>query len=370
MKRDHDVSGSVSKRIAPMLALAAAAVLTPGQASGANAQWVNGFGAGDGSWSTAGNWSGGQVPSSAVEPRFAFINVTGSGPATVKTLGQSAQQTYVGQGAGDGSLIITSGGELRIGSELLVAHDTARNGTYTQDGGALNVGTHYFLGHAGGTATATVTGGVLNTTGAIRLSDFDGNSVANSSFSITGGTLNTGGLVAIGVRTGGTGTGRGSFDIGGDAIVNIGENVAMRPGAGNAFTVNGSGADINVNRPAGPNVTGFEVHQANDVNFDFDAAGISTVDIAALMRWSHADSTLNVDASALVAPGTFDLFTFGGYFNNGITRFGTENLTFAPGQSGSIQYTSNSIQLVVVPEPASLGLLALGGLFTLRRRRA
>jgi hypothetical protein len=363
------VSNSVMKRMLPALALAAVAVITPGQALGDNTQFHNGLGTGDGSWGTAGNWTGG-LPSSAVEPKFAFVNVNGSGPATVNTPGQSAQQVYVGQGAGDGSLIITSGGELSVTTEFLVAHDSGRNGTYTQNGGTLSVGTHYYLGNGGGTATATVTGGVLNTTGALRLSDFDGNSSANSSFTINGGTLNTGGLVAIGVRTGGTGTGRGTFDIGGDAIVNIGENVAMRPGAGNSFTVNGSGADINVNRPAGPNVTGFEVHQANDVNFNFDGAGVSAVDIAALMRWSHADSTLNVDATALGTSGTFDLFTFDGYFNNGITRFGTENLTLAPGMTGEIQYTANSIQLVMVPEPASLGLLALGGLFALRRRRA
>lgn len=362
-----------STRLLPALA-AAAVVGSVGAGTawadheGGITQWVNQFGAGDGQWSNPANWNNHGPPSSTTDPRFAFINVAGSGPALVGTTGQSAVDVFVGQGAGDGALQVTTGGGLTLTGDLRLAWDSDRSGTYTQDGGSFTASRAHF-GHEGtGTATAVITGGDFTTTGEVRLSDVSASSSATSSLTITGGNVNAF-LIGIGARTGGPGT--GALTIGGDAVVNVTQNIFMRPGAANSVTVNGSGATINVNRPS---ATGFEVHTNNEVNFDFDSGGISTVDLGtSQMRFSGPDSVLNVDATAFESAGTFDLFTFGSYFVvSGVpTEFGSENLVFAPGFQGDVIYNPDSIQLAisVIPEPASLGLLAMGGLLGLRRRR-
>lgn len=339
--------------------------------SGEITQFVNQFGASDGLWSNAANWNNHGPPSSTTNPKFAFINVAGSGPAIVATAGQSAVDTFVGQGAGDGALQVTTGGALTLTGDLRLAWDSGRSGTYSQDGGSFTAAKAHF-GHQGGTAAATITGGSFTTTGEIRLSDVSSASSATSSLTVTGGTLNAF-LIGIGVRSGGTGTGTGSLTIGGDADVNVTQNIFMRAGAANSVTVAGSQATINVNRSSG---TGFEVQTNNAVNFDFDSAGISTIDLGtSQMRFSGSGSVLNVDATAFEGEGTFDLFTFGSYFVvTGVpAEFGTENVIFAPGYEGEVLYNSDSIQLAInaIPEPASLGLLVMAGMVVgLRRRRS
>jgi hypothetical protein len=382
-------SKRLTHRILPAVAAAAVAGIMGTNEAQGQAIFAN-FG-GDGLWSNGANWANTGTPPSG---EVAWLVHTPAGPATINTAVPSPTEIVIGQGGGDGYVILAEGGSISSGP-VNMAWGSGRNGTWEQTGGTATIGQlragrdaggglatinisggslttsgDAYLGYSNSQTNMMMTNGTVSITGALRLSDFDNASSALSTANITGGNLSTTGLLAIGVRTGGIGTGRGSFTVGGNAVVNIGTNVAMRPGAGNSFSVHGSSADININRPMAPGITGFEVHQDNDVNFVFDSNGISSVDITALMRWSHADNTLNVDASGYNGTGTFNLFTFAGYFANDNTKFGTENLTFASGYSGSISYNPNSISLTIVPEPASLGLLALAGVFGLRRRRA
>lgn len=343
---------------------------------------ASGVGSGDRLWSNAANWNQPEEPGPG---HVAWINF-GAPPAIINYAAPSVGEFYVGQGGGDGGVVVTSGGSIISGvgsaavGSMHLARDSGRNGTLLVEGtgylqlGALGTtgqssGGTLQIGHEGGTATATITNGTVFT-GATTIANTGiaaGLPAANGSLTITGGALNAL-QIGVGQNNAVSSGGVGHLTIGGDATVNTVNHIFLRPGGRGNFTVDGSGATISLNRAGS---TGFEVTNGSVVNFNADSGGFSTVNIPdSTMRFSGPDGIINVDATAL-GIGTYDLFTFGrGYFSTTATNsWSTENLTFAPGLSGDILYNANSIQLSVVPEPASLGLLAIGGLFGLRRRR-
>lgn len=369
-------------RLLPAVAAAAAAGLLG--ASSANAQYVFTNWDEDQLWSNPGNWNQETPPPSG---EIAWINFTPTA-AIIDYDAGSPGELVIGQGGGDGAVHMTSGGAITV-PHINLAWGSDRNGTWTQDGGTTTVSGTLRAGRdaGGGTAIVDISGGTFTsgnmtlgdqnvatymtisggavTTGDIRLSDVSADSTATSSLAITGGTLDAL-QIGIGARSGGTGS--GELIIGGDAVVNTGNHIFLRPTG--TFTVEGSDASISLNR--GPGTTGFEVVNDSEVNFVFDEGGITTVSIPeSTMRFSGPDGILNVDATAFEGTGTFDLFTFGGgYWSTGHTTFGQENLTFADGATGYLTYGDNSISLTVIPEPATVGLIGLGGLCLLRRRRA
>lgn len=340
---------------------------------------------GDQFWSNPDNWNQPEPPGPG---HPAWINNT-SDAAIIASDAGATGELVIGQGTvSDGAVHMTSGGSITT-PHINLAWGSDRNGSWTQDGGATTVDGTLRAGRdaGGGTATVDISGGTFSsgnmtlgdqnvatnmtitggavTTGDIRLSDVSGSSTATSSLAVTGGSLDAL-QIGIGAREGGTGS--GELIIGGDATVNTINHIFLRPTG--TFTVDGSDATISVNRAAG--TTGFEVVNDSEVNFTFDEGGISTVNIPdSTMRFSGPDGILNVDATAFAGTGTFDLFTFGGgYWNTGFTTFGEENLTFADGRSGQVNYGDNNISLTIIPEPGTIGLLGLGGLGLLRRRRA
>lgn len=388
----------------------------------------SGPGAGDQLWSNPDNWNQPEPPGPG---HVAWINFTTT-PAIINYAAPSISELVIGQGGGDGAVHMTTGGSITA-THVNMAWNSDRSGTWDQDGGSATVGElRMGRGSTGNTATVNLSGGTLTTTGPVQMSsrtDEGGFASANSFLNVSGGTLTIGGLHANGVQgsadlqighlggtatmlqtdgtvyaaavlvanlgassavgsltvnggelralqigvggSSGTATNVGHFTIGGDALVTTVNHIFLRPDGRGNFTVNGSQADIQLNRPG---ATGFEVTNGSVVNFNFDSGGSSTVKIPnSTMRFSGPDGVLNVDASA-VGPGTYDLFTFSSYFagdqNTSTNRWGTTNLTFAPGLSGEVLYNAQSIQLSVVPEPAGLGLLAIAGVFALRRRRA
>ena len=405
MSKLQSQSKRIAAKVLPAIAAATlAATIGAGTAladhSGGITQFVNQFGASDGLWSNPANWNNHGPPSSSVDPKFAFINVNGSGPALVNTTGQSAVDVYVGQGAGDGELRINSGGELTTTNHVHVARDSGRNGILTIGGtGILNVGEDgarrdLYLGHQGGSATGIMTGGNLVAAN-IRLSDTDGTSTATSSLTITGGTAHSH-LWGVGARSTFTsgfittqGTGSGALTIGGNAIVTAGQNFFMRPNNNSSITIDGSGATMTAFRNG---ATGFEVHTGTETNFIFDAGGITTINLnghangsrlqfsnnGGLNTGAEPTGVLNVDVSGFAGQGSFYLFRFVDTIANGVLsagEFSAHNVTGLGGRTAEFTYirdqgvSGNGLLISIVPEPASLGLLALAGMFGLRRQR-
>gem|GEM_PF-6664181 len=451
-------------RVSGGLLLAAAAVGL-GVSSASAQQFINNFGngidpdtgAGDNLWSNPANWNA-PIPDGAATP--AWINVSSAhenqgGPATINYAAPLMGEIVVGQGAGDGHVLMTSGGSISAAA-LTMAWGELRNGIFDQTGGStvlrgtsdigrpdggiatINISGGTFesggalnIGRGNQESHMTVSGGLVTTAGtsAIRLSSVDASATATSSLTVSGGEVRigalsgnqrsaggnleighlggnarvdvTGGIVRannvlvanLGTTTasgalnitGGefhsnqigvgasTGTGVGHLTIGGDAVVTANNHIFLRPDGRGVFTVEGSDATITLFRAAG--TTGFEVTNGSIVNFIADAGGFSTVNIPnSTMRFSGPDGILNVDAVALEI-GTYDLFNFGGgYWNTGFTTFGTENLLFAEGFSGSVLYNANSIQLQVIPEPSTYaaifgGLILLGAIARRRFRK-
>jgi hypothetical protein len=418
------LKGSTLRALSVATAMAAAGVLG---ASTASAQHVFTNWDGDHLWSNAGNWNQDAPPDGVT----AWINFT-TDHALIDYAAPSIGELVIGQGGGDGHVRIVDGGSITT-APVNLAWGADRSGILDVFGGTMNIGQLRMGREAGETATVNITGGTLNTTGAVQLSSrIDGAANtpagADSFLNMSGGTLAIGGIhtnqvqgtqnleighlggdatmtmtggtvyansvlvsnlgtstatgtlevtggtlraLQIGVGPSGAGaTGVGHFTIGGDAVVTTVNHIFLRSNGRGNFTVDGSNADIQVNRVGG---TGFEVTNGSVVNFNADADGFSVVKIpASTMRFSGPDGVLNVDATALDI-GVYDMFTFASYFsgdhNTATNRWGTENLTFAPGLSGSVLYNPQSIQLEVIPEPSVIGLLGLGGLAMLRRRR-
>jgi hypothetical protein len=225
----------------------------------------------------------------------------------------------------------------------------------------------------------SITGGAV-TNRDIRLSDVDATSTAVSSLDINGGFF-TAQLMGIGTRhtvvdpvngISTYGAGRGSVSIGSNAVVNLGQNMFLRPGSGNAVTINGSAASITAHRNG---ATGFEVHSDSAVNFNFDASGISTINLnghanGSRLQFSWITNSegvrptgiLNVDASNYPGSGTFYLFKFvntiaGGVLGSG--EFSQHNLTLASGSTGSVTYIrdqgveGNGLVLTIVAAPSN-----------------
>lgn len=410
-----------SARLLPVVAAAAMAGVLGVDVKSAHAQqFVNNFGdgidpttgAGDDLWSNAANWNA-PIPGPG---QVAWINVSAAhdttppkqgGPATINYAAPSPSEIYIGQGAGDGHVLMTTGGSIAT-TNINMAHDQGRSGIFDQDGGSttvtgtVNAGQQATGGAAtinisGGTFTSgnmhigdlnaggsqmTVTGGTVTTTGTtgIRLSDVSAGSTASSSLSITGGTVDTQ-LIAVGARSGGTGS--GALTIGGDANVNLRQNMFIRPNNG-SITIDGSAATITGNRAG---ATGYEAHTGTDTNFIFDSAGISTINLngssGSRLQFSNVagepTGILNVDVSEFAGEGDFYLFRFvdtiaGGVLGTG--EFSQHNVTGLDGRTASFDYirdqgvAGNGLVMTLVPEPSALGLLAVAGLFGLRRRRA
>ncbi len=87
------------------------------------------------------------------------------------------------------------------------------------------------------------------------------------------------------------------------------------------------------------------------------------------LRQNLNDAILEIDASALIndQQRTIDLMTIS---NSGFGQFNQVNITGIDdaGYSADVFYTSNSLQLRVVPEPSSTLLTILGGFAILARR--
>ncbi len=258
--------------------------------------------------------------------------VTGGSAATALSLGAfGAAGTITTLGAASGSAAV-------------VTLDGA-NAAFTQIETASGNGS---LATINATGRLNVNGGKTFTTAA-ALSDAGMVSIGSSSFlklgSAGSGTLN----LASGGTVGGTGTVQGNISAAGSGIVSPGSSIGTLTTSGNlAF----SGT-------------------ANALAVEFDSTLSDLISVGGLLSLGTGATTLNLTPlSGTILPLTGTTYTIASYG----TQTGTFSSILGPSR---YQYflnygsgTNSSITLLVVPEPATAGLLALAAALALRRRRA
>ncbi len=309
------------------------------------------------------------------------LNSRASGATTAQTVTvsggtvTSSRDLQIGRGdmeGGTATVNLSETGSLSVGNIEMATSGSGGTGASTLNvsGGTLDASGNLRIGHEGSDADVEISGGTVTIENQTRIGNVGTGTTANGSLTVTGGNVTLKALTAVG--TVGEDMGRGSITIGGDANFTFGESnasIVLREGVGNSFTVNGSQATINSLRAAG---TALEFNNGNDVNLNFDSGGISTVDLTADIRFGGDDVTLNIDATE-ASEGVYALFTFNDYWDTGHTTFGTENLDFAAGMDGWINYNANDISLEIIPEPSTYALLFGAGIFgivlLLRSRR-
>jgi hypothetical protein len=244
----------------------------------------------------------------------------GSGTATlnVNTAGKTLTVTgvsTVGRTVNGGTIDVTAG-TMVVGNVTINA-----NGLIDINGGTVTVDNSSFKG--------------LNGTGLIKL---QAGTFSSSSLSAAN---------SLGIST--------DVEISGGTL-NMGQTYF-----GEKVTVKGDGASITVGA-----LNSQETGINGEYIFNLDSDGIST--IASSSYISLLGSTIAVDGSAYAGGvGTFTLFSSGNLVNMADSY---DNVTgFTGGLSGSISQEGNNIVLTVIPEPATLGLIAAfgGGMLFIRR---
>ncbi len=353
--------------------------------------WDNG--GADGDWNVAGNWDLNKVPDSSDD--LAFIDngatVTVSSPVewlagrTVMGDQQGSSGSLVVDntnfwmnseiqvgGNGTGSLTI-NGADASVkaqGSALIVGRSSSGSGTVNHNNGTLY--TYRASVGVDGQGVYNMTGGTMEAGGVTLGTYDDGDGTVyqtGGTFGIwtaTVGTVQIGGLGDVGVSPGGSAL----YEISGGTLNAVGwYNSHLKVGGNqNAdATLRIVGSDSTVR------TSWYTQNEYGTLAFVLDELGVSPV-TCEFTAW--AAEGLKGGAASLAGDlivdfdgNAFDI----GYeiilinAPSGITGI-FDSVTLLGGK-GLIDYRSDSVVLIVIPEPASFGLLLLGLLTVFTRRR-
>jgi hypothetical protein len=279
-------------------------------ARGADTYWVGS----DGDWWDTGNWSDGEP--NETDEVYAFINNGGTAhvyqPATCGGLMLGAKNGE------SGHVVLHNGGiESHPGNVVIGG---AGIGSVTLNGGLLFSMMQTFLGASpGGYGTMTLLGGAFCSTGWVH--------VGTGAISQQGGT----------VETMGVGIGYGAYTISGGSLWAEGLSV----GTNGTFHVIGDASDITI--------TDMDVSLGGMLTTEFAGGGISTIYCT---EYTFLGGTWDI-VNTGVPMGKYNvLIAEDGLFGS----FDTINLP--PGASCGID--GGTTLWVCIPEPATLGLFALG----------
>jgi len=287
-------------------------------------------------------------------------NALGGGPVTVGSLigmGPTLlagipltianNLTAIGSGATIGGL--NTSGEVVFAADVRL--DAADLSLHAAPGGRVCFGGNF--SESSTSSLKAIGGGVIELTGDNRYS---------------GGTHVVGATLLVN-NTSGSGTGNGSVVVGAPGGVGVGGSLG---GEGSiAGTVLVHDASLLLPGKSVGTLTVGSLVLSNDsaLVFELDRPGIigqNINDLIAVRGDLTLDGMLHVQAMPGFAMGTYTLFTYEGGLDDRELRLGF----MPPGYRYEIDVSEHGrVNLIVIPEPAALSLLALGGLALIRNRR-
>jgi T5SS/PEP-CTERM-associated repeat protein len=289
------------------------------------------------------------------------LNITSGGVVTTH-YGRIGEQTgSTGEVTVDGE-----GSTLTCGSYLSLGHYSGSGTLSISDGGNVSSATGYVGRGSGSTGAVTQTGGTYAISGNLYLGY---ESSSEGTYDLTGGNLSAD-VIDVAYEGNGTGT----FTLAGGnlqaTVVKIGNGVFQGTGIADANMVN-AGSVKPGNSPGLLEIDG---------DYTQETTGLLEIEIAGtgLSEFDRLDITGTADLS-----GTLEIVLLGGYqpsFGESfeIMTFGSrsgefdqiDGLDIGNGLYFDPVYSSTSLNLEVVPEPATLSLLAFGDLALIKRRKA
>lgn len=338
--------------------------------------WDNG--GADGNWSDANAWNPVGTPPSTAGQITAINN---GATVTFNSIGVSVARLYLASDENLAGHLLITGGDLTI-SELFRPGDEA-TGSVTQTAGSVTAAA-FRMGERGpdwenssGHGTYNMQGGTLTLTGSAA-NTVVGRLSATGIFNHTGGTVQqtnaTNGGMEIST-TASSSVGHGTYNISGNTSVlsivgtlfvdSTSSTSGATFGGDGYFNVIGNGSTINVGN--------YTQNEGGHLSFTMDASGASTINVGGNVS---LNGTLTLDLTSLTGnPGAIVLINktsagaIAGAFTNAAEGdlFGAYQLTYLYDNGGG---EGNDLALVLVPEPASLGLLAAAGALVAARRRA
>lgn len=224
------------------------------------------------------------------------------------------------------------------------------------------------------------------------LSHSSGNAVPNAlhiqntngtaTMNFDGGTITTGNVNVGHNDTSAATDGRGILNVSAGTFtannVNVGANnyaIGVLNISGGTFSVNNIIVDQNADTQGFINISGTPTISGNnltlnenaDLSFALTATGVADITLAGTFD-VNTGADLSVDASAYTGgSGTYELIQFG---TLGDSMWASSAVTgLSGGLTGSIVFDSDSMNLVIIPEPTTSALLGLVSLGLIVRRR-